>query len=108
MEQPDSVSPPVDRLVMPPSVWYQEALLGKDCCNGPPNYRCEHCEPDGFCESCDSFEGRGIEQISEYASTCDECGELVHHDLQRIPPDSGDQLGYCWLCRPDLFEDESA
>lgn len=86
-----------------PSEWYRNAKHCRCCCNGNGGYKCEDCEPDGFCESCDTFEGRGIEQISEYASTCDGCGDLVHHDLQRIPPETGDQLGYCEDCRPDLF-----
>lgn len=83
--------------------WYEDAKLGIGCSNPPT--RCPDCQPDGFCESCDSFEGRWIESICEYASTCDGCHELVHHDLQRTEGDS--QLGYCANCRPDLFEEAS-
>lgn len=85
------------------SQWYQGARQSDCCWNDLHGYKCPTCEPDGFCEMCDTFEGRGIEQIFEYASTCDGCSQLVHHDLQRIPPDSDDQLGYCENCRPELF-----
>lgn len=86
--------------------WFLNATPCACCCNGAGGRKCDQCEPDGFCDYCETFEGRGIEQICEYASTCDGCGELVHHDLQRIPPGSNDQLGYCWDCRPDLFEND--
>ena len=78
--------------------WYDEAKIGTNCCNPPE--RCPDCQPDGFCESCDSFEGRSLECINEYASTCDGCYQLVHHDLQRLDCDG---LGYCEKCRPGLF-----
>ena len=88
------------------SHWYMIALPADSCSNGHSGFRCDRCEPDGFCDSCETFEGRGIELICEYASTCDGCHELVHHDLQRTIPGSDDQLGYCYNCRPDLFSDE--
>lgn len=78
--------------------WFDEAKLGTSCCN--PQERCPECQPDGFCEPCDSFQGRSIECISEYASTCDGCCQLVHHDLQHLDSDG---LGYCENCRPELF-----
>jgi len=48
-------------------------------------------------ESCDTIDGRWIEAVSEYASTCDGCGELaMHADLEM---DEATQLGYCEKCR---------
>jgi len=88
------------------SDWYKSAGMCPTNCCCRPDGRCSDCQPDGFCETCDTFEGRGIDQINEYASTCDGCYELVHHDLQRIPDGSDDQLGYCEECRPDLFIDD--
>ena len=84
------------------STWYETAAVDAECWNGHGGHRCSDCQPDGFCETCDTFEGRWIEAINEYASTCDGCAELTHHDLQRIDPDDG-QKGYCENCRPDLF-----
>jgi hypothetical protein len=45
---------------------------------------------------CDSVDGRWIEAVAEYASTCDGCGELCHHDLMEM--DEETQLGYCQMC----------
>jgi hypothetical protein len=61
-----------------------------------------------MCENCGgpmgTFEGRDIEVINEYASACDGCHELTHHDLMEIDPNGDEQLGFCEDCRPDLFE----
>lgn len=40
--------------------------------------------------------GRTLEVVNEYASTCDGCSELTHHDLMVM--DSKTQLGYCEMC----------
>lgn len=48
-------------------------------------------------EECDDcIDGRFIEAVSEYASTCDGCGELTHHNL--LTMDEETQLGYCYPC----------
>lgn len=48
-------------------------------------------------EECDDcVDGRLIEVVSEYASTCDGCGELTHHNL--LIMDEETQLGYCAKC----------
>lgn len=78
--------------------WFDDAKLGTECCNPPE--RCLDCKPDGFCESCETFEGRLIECINEYASTCDGCYQMLDHDLQQLDSDG---LGYCENCRPELF-----
>lgn len=51
---------------------------------------------DGECQCDDVCEGRWIPEVCNYASTCDWCGELTHHDLQTM--DLRTQLGYCPLC----------
>jgi|GEM_PF-2896607 len=63
-------------------------------------------------EECDDcVDGRFIEAVSEYASTCDGCGELTHHNL--LTMDEETQLGYCYLCakergmKPDDDEDDN-
>lgn len=84
--------------------WYQRTRMDDHC---SPDTHCEHCRPNGDCDYCDSIEGRWIEAVAEYATSCDGCGDLTHHSLQRIPADSDDQLGYCENCRPDLFKDDS-
>lgn len=51
------------------------------------------------------FEGRRIDCICDYASSCDGCGELTHHDCMACEDDEeGQPLGYCIKCRPDLHE----
>jgi len=47
-------------------------------------------------DSCDSIDGRWIEAVSEYASSCDGCGELTLHEL--MIADEKTQLGYCASC----------
>jgi hypothetical protein len=46
------------------------------------------------CDNC--VDGRDIELVSEYASTCDGCGELTSH--VEIVMDNETQLGYCEEC----------
>ncbi|MFA6447718.1 MAG: hypothetical protein WCW31_05745 [Patescibacteria group bacterium] len=56
---------------------------------------CALWKPDK--EQCDDcIDGRFIDAVSEYASTCDGCGELTHHDLMVMDPKT--QLGYCKPC----------
>lgn len=52
-------------------------------------------------EECDDcVDGRFIGAVCEYASTCDGCGELTHHDL--MTADEETQLGYCYGCARKL------
>ncbi len=54
--------------------------------------------PDcGECDDC--VDGRLIELVSEYASTCDGCGELTHHD--HLEMNEKTQLGYCEKCEKE-------
>ena len=87
---------------MTESHWYATARLDTECTNHNGGVRCHDCDPDGFCDSCDTFEGRFIEAIQQYATTCDGCGELTHHDLQISDPED-ETLGYCETCRPEWF-----
>ncbi len=48
-------------------------------------------------------DGRFIQEVSEYASTCDGCSELTMHDKMEI--DEETQLGYCEV-RVDKRENE--
>lgn len=70
------------------------------------SYECPECHGEGDCDYCDSIDGRWIEAVNEYASTCDGCGELTHHDYQLFDPSVWPevQLSYCEECRPDLHE----
>ena len=49
-----------------------------------------------FCDREDEIDGRFIDAVAEYASTCDGCGELTHHDF--LTMDDETQLGYCEVC----------
>ena len=75
------------------SFWFDNAQLGDSC---GYQTRCEECEPNGNCERCESIDGRWIEVVCEYASTCDGCGELTMHELMKMDMDT--ELGYCDLC----------
>lgn len=76
------------------SDWYTSARLGEEC---TPDTRCECATSDGDCEHCGTIDGRFMEAVNEYASTCDgECMELTHHELLRMDPDT--QLAYCDVC----------
>jgi formylmethanofuran dehydrogenase subunit E len=44
----------------------------------------------------DEDDGRWIEAVSEYASTCDGCGELTMHE--NLEMNEVTQLGYCNEC----------
>lgn len=65
------------------------------------SYSCEYgipeseCPQGGDCDTC--CEGRYMEAVNEYASTCDGCGELYsHEDLEM---NEKTQLGYCENCK---------
>jgi len=63
------------------------------CCDPLP---CNTCEFN--CDLC--VDGRDIEIASEYASTCDGCQEVTHHEL--LTMDMKTQLGYCSQCVKQL------
>lgn len=50
----------------------------------------------GRLECDDCVDGRFIGDVSEYASTCDGCGELTSHNSMIM--DEETQLGYCERC----------
>lgn len=67
---------------------------------------CEVCHNQGPCEACNCVDGRYMDVVNEYASTCDWCGEMVMNELQTM--DLATQLGYCEKCIPKLPEDIKA
>jgi len=62
----------------------------KDCVLWEPNR--EECD--------DCVDGRYIGAVSEYASTCDGCGELTSHEEMTM--DEETQLGYCEKCSKNM------
>lgn len=82
---------------MSPPTWFEATVLGEHC---DPETHCIQCDPSGSCDSCNTVEGRWMEAVNEYASTCDDCGDLTHHELMVMDPVT--QLGYCARCIPGL------
>jgi len=80
------------------SSWFEEAQLSDQCTSGDVPTRCPDCKANGDCESCDTIDGRWITAVSDYASTCDGCGELCSHEIMTMDPKT--QLGYCPECAP--------
>lgn len=80
-----------------PNHWYRSTSQGKECTN---DTHCESCAIDGDCDRCGTIDGRFMEAVNEYASTCDLCAELTHHD--NLTMDMETQLGYCGECIPKL------
>ena len=74
--------------------WFLAATLDKYC---SADTRCQECRPDGDCDKCDSIEGRWIQAVCEYASTCDVCGELTSHVCFAFVDEETD-LGCCEAC----------
>jgi len=83
------------------SDWYRDMPLrpGKRC---DFHGHCADCRPSGDCDVCGTINGRDIEAVSEYASTCDWCGELAMNESKERDPQT--QLGYCQTCVPKLPE----
>ncbi len=75
-----------------------ETTLGRDC---TPTTHCASCKPDGSCDYCETIEGRFMEAVNEYASTCDYCGDLCSHDLFEFL-DERTQLGACGHCLQEI------
>ncbi len=82
------------------SEWYLRTRLGDECCS---NTHCAQCKSNGDCDSCGTIDGRFMEAVNEYASTCDQCGEPTHHHHLTMEPLT--QLGYCDDCIPKLSDD---
>jgi hypothetical protein len=81
--------------------WYQEAKPGDYCCY---DTRCPDAEKNGNCDPCGTIDGRYMEAVNDYASTCDgDCMELTHHDCLSMDPET--QLGYCEKCLPKMPKD---
>lgn len=58
---------------------------------------CQDWIPTRIEDDCsDCVDGRYIEAVNEYASTCDGCSENTSHDLMWMDPVT--QLGYCERC----------
>ncbi len=55
---------------------------------------CDFADENGECDCC--IDNRVLEVVWEYASTCDGCSEMTHHDL--LTMDKNTQLGYCPEC----------
>ncbi len=85
------------------SPWYAATKLGKtrlgfDCCS---DTHCEYCAPTGDCHVCGTVDGRFVDAVSEYASTCDgHCMQLTLNALKQRDPVT--QLAYCEKCIPKL------
>ena len=73
--------------------WYKRTELGDMC--GPETH-CPDATEDGACDTCDTIDGRWVQAVSDYASTCDGCQELTHHEEMSM--DVSTQLGYCEKC----------
>ncbi len=87
-----------------PSVWYLRTKLTNNPYIACSDYtHCKDCKPSGECYACDTIDGRWVDAVNCYASTCDGCGELCHHDRQVMDPET--QLGYCPNCIPELPPD---
>ncbi len=71
----------------------QRLILSKEECPREYEKPAEHCPT---CDECDCQDGRWLPAVNCYASTCDDCGELCHHELQEM--DEETQLGYCPAC----------
>ena len=76
------------------SDWYVNARLGERC---GLDTRCPSAEPSGGCHNCNTVDGRFMDVVNEYASTCDgQCAEQFSHDDLHMDPET--QLGYCAAC----------
>ena len=85
---------------MKASGWFRGTRLGDMCTS---ETHCKSCKSDGDCDQCWTIDGRDMEVVSDYASTCDWCGELKLHENQEMDPQT--QLGYCSDCLPKIPPD---
>lgn len=89
-----------------PSQWYLQTELAPEARGCTDSWHCEDCKPNGDCHVCETIDGRWVDAVNCYASTCDCCAELAHHDYQRMDPVT--QLGYCPSCIDELPPDIKA
>ena len=73
-------------------------------------YNCllEYDDPEKHCPTCDHEEcqdGRILECVNVYASTCDGCADLTHHEEMWM--DEETQLGYCPTCIKEMKQNGS-
>lgn len=87
---------PIQKVNDEVSYWYERAELC-DYRKCTADYRCSECQPDGICDACDTIDGRWVQAVSDYASTCDGCAELTMHEEMEM--DEETQLGYCQECQ---------
>lgn len=73
--------------------WYEKTELSDYCSS---DTHCERAEPNGNCDPCGTIDGRYMESVNIYASTCDVCGNLTSHDELEMNEDN--QLGTCYIC----------
>lgn len=73
--------------------WFEKAEPGRDC---TPDTRCEYAEFNGNCDACNTIDGRFMDEVNNYASTCDCCGELTSH--VELEMNEENQLGTCQEC----------
>lgn len=83
------------------SPWFKEATLSDECTS---DTRCPDAEKNGNCDQCGTIDGRYMEAVNEYASTCDgDCQDLTHHNHLYMDPKT--QQGYCEKCLPKMPKD---
>lgn len=73
--------------------WFETAEPGSYCA---PDMRCKDAETNGNCDICETVDGRYVEAVNEYASTCDVCGNLAMHEAMTMNKEN--QLGTCEKC----------
>lgn len=76
--------------------WYKQAVPNDGHYGCGPDTRCPQAEKNGNCDHCGTIDGRWMEAVNEYASTCDGCSKLAMHDGMVM--DVKTQLGYCEKC----------
>ena len=83
------------------SPWFKEAQLGDQCTH---DTKCSRAEPNGNCDPCGTIDGRYMEAVNDYASTCDgPCMDLTSHELLFMDPET--QAGYCEGCLPKMSQE---
>ena len=73
--------------------WFERAEPRNEC---SIDTRCEYAESNGNCDSCRTMDGRWMEEVNSYASTCDACGEQTMHSEMEMNEEN--QLGTCQEC----------
>jgi hypothetical protein len=71
-------------------------------CENKECYLWESGRDEDDCDEC--VDGRDTEVVSDYASTCDGCGELTLHEEMKMNEET--QLGYCEKCVGEMSSSE--